>query len=118
MEKISFEEKNLMRRNTGKTNLIQLIPDHLKRVEKPDEEFVECRNKLKNKMKNRLHKEMGKMEDETRMEIGTKRTNKKDSSIEGLHPTDKHPISSQKPQPNRHLKPTVKRNIEAEGDEN
>lgn len=120
MEKIGLEEKNLMRRRTGKTDLIQLVPNHLKRVDKPSEEHIQRRDKLKNKMKNRLHKEMNKMDDSNNMQIGMRKTKKHDRTTEGLHPTDKHHINTekeQKPQSNKPLKPIVKRNVEVEGDE-
>lgn len=124
MEKVSLEEKNLMRRYIGKSDLIQLVPDNLKRADKLNAEQIRRRNKLRNKMKTHLNKEMKRLGNKDTMQIGARKTKKRDQSIEGLRPTDKHHINNkpqnkpQKPNSNNSsLKPTIKRNIEMEGNE-
>lgn len=124
MEKVSLEEKNLMRRYIGKSELIQLVPDNLKRADKPNAKQIRRRNKLKDKMKTHLNKEMKKLGNKDTMQIGTRKTKKRDHSTEGLRPTDKHHINNkpenkpQKPNSNNsNLKPTIKRNIDVEGNE-
>jgi hypothetical protein len=45
-------------------------------------------------MKTHLNKEMKRLGNKDTMQIGTRKTKKRDQSIEGLRPTDKHHINN------------------------